>query len=189
MQNNNSNVNKISYANISEIKKLPFITNLPTEKQVIYNYPYFDENEKQFLCMFLNGNKEFNYIVAGSLDWFFYAKSKTDIEKDLFINFFDILIRNYSYTFAISSIEAIGNDILNLSAIFEKYFIFLNYMSGTPEKYKMILVRTEIEYFFGVIRSLYDILQILIKHFVKYYKNKDLPKKVMPKCLLKIHVN
>ncbi len=90
----------------------------------------------------------------------------------IFLTFF---IRNYSYASIKTSIDNIGHDILNLSAIFEKYFIFLKYMSTEPEKYKMILIRTEFEYFFGVIRSLYDLLQVLIKHFVIYHMKKELP--------------
>lgn len=172
--NSISEFSKINYINISEIKKLPYIVNTPTYNQAIYSYPYFDDDKTQFLWKFPNGNKELNYIFAVPIDCFFYSKSKIDIEKDLFIDFFDILICKYSYTFAKTSIDSIAHDILNLSATFEKYFIFLNYISVAPEKYKDVLIRTEIEYFFGVIRSLYDLLQILIKHFIKHYMKKDL---------------
>lgn len=176
-QRNNSSTIQINYVSAPELKKVPYIINIPTDKQAIYSYSYFDEGKKQFLWKFPNSNHEFNYISAVPLECLFYSKTKVDIEKDLFIDFFNVIICKYSHTFAKTSIDAIAHDILNLSAVFEKYFLFLNYMSSTPEKYKMILIRTEIEYFFGVIRSLYDLLQILIKHFVTNYTKIKLPDK------------
>jgi len=165
----------MSSIKISELKKLPYIANIPTGKQAFYSYPYFDEDKKQYLWQLPNENLEFIYLFAEPVECFYYSKSKTDIEKDLDINFFEVLICNYSYAFTKTSIDYIAHDILNLSAVFEKYFIFLNYTSLSPENYKQILIRTEIEYFFGVIRSLYDLLQILIKHFVKHYLKMELP--------------
>lgn len=176
-QSNNSDDTKVNYVNTFELNKLPYVINNPTDKQAIYSYPYFDEDKKEFLWKFPNGSKEFSYILAVPLDCLFYSKAKIDFDKDLFIDFLDIIVCKYSHTFAKTSIDAIAHDILNLSAVFEKYFLFLNYISSTPEKYKLVLIRTEIEYFFGVIRSLYDLLQILIKHFVKYYAKIDLPNK------------
>jgi hypothetical protein len=119
-------------------------------------------------------NQKCTLLYAEPVEGLYYAKAKMDVEKDIAIDFFNILIREYSFSFTKTSIESIMNDTLNMCAVLEKYFIFLNHISSTSEKYKPIIIRTEIEYFFGLIRSLYDLLQDVIKHFVKKYLKQDI---------------
>ena len=160
---------------ISELEKLPYIAGIPAENQTFYGFPYFDEDREQYSIQYFNDNGGIISLYAVPVESFYYSKSKTEIEEDLFTEFFNILICDYSYTFADTLIDEILNDISNLSAIFEKYFIFSNHFSTGSDRYKPVLVRTEIEYFFGVIRSLYDLLQNLIKLFVKNYMKIELP--------------
>jgi len=163
------------YIKNSELEKLPYISGFPAENQTLHGCPYFDEDRKRYLIQYFNEKGDIISLYAIPVKGFYYSKSKKDIEIDFFTEFFNIMYCDYSYTFAANLIYEILNDISNLSAIFEKYFIFLNHFSTDSSIYKPVLVRTEIEYFFGVIRSLYDLLQNLIKLFVKNYMKIDLP--------------
>jgi hypothetical protein len=165
----------IEYIPSIGLQKLPYVATKPNNDQVVYSYPYFVENEKQFYDQVPDKNNVFNFLYIEDMECFYYSKSKVNIEKDVFIDLFNVLICGYSYNFIATYIEAIDADVLNLSAVFEKYFILLNYLSAKPDDMKTILISTEIEYFFGVIRSIYDLLEKIIHLIAKKYCRIDLP--------------
>jgi hypothetical protein len=62
----------------------------------------------------------------------------------------------------------VERDILNCSAILEKYFIFLDLFQKTKDPLIANLVMTDVEFLFGNIRSLYDSLQVLISDILRH---------------------
>lgn len=158
----------------SELKLLPYIAHGMMTDQALYNYPYFDDTKNSYFLPFVNGDNKFSFLMAIPFESFYYAKQRMDDNKDLFLDFFNILICEYSLLSTNTCLGHIKDNLLKMSAVFEKYFIYLKYISQTSDKLKTIIVWTEIEYFFGLLRSLYDHIQITIKHFVQKYMKKEL---------------
>lgn len=72
-------------------------------------------------------------------------------------------------------LNGIIKDILNCSAFFEKYFIFHDLYLNSNDLSIRSLINTEIGYFFGNIRSIYDLLQKIIKSLWKIETGENLP--------------
>lgn len=61
------------------------------------------------------------------------------------------------------------------SVVVEKYLIFLDLYRNTKDVLTSNLITTDLEYFFGNIRSINDLLQSLIRDLWKRTSNKNLP--------------
>jgi len=166
-------MNSVTY---SELKRIPYIARGFMTDQMLYNYPYFDDGKNLYLLPFANNDHKFTFLMAIPVESFYYARQTMDDKKDVFIEFFNILICQYSFSSINTCLGHIKNDVLNISAVLEKYFIYHNFIAHVSEKYSPfpIIIWTDIEYFFGLIRSLFDHMQILIKHFVKRYQKVEL---------------
>jgi hypothetical protein len=95
-------------------------------------------------------------------------------QNDIYLDFNNVLIKNFSLPEINYYLNGVINDILNFSSFFEKYFI-LHDRYLTSKNFTSSLIITEIECFFGNIRSIYDLLQIIIKNLWYDETKKNLP--------------
>ncbi len=146
-----------------ELQNIPYVDNIPSDGRVVHLAPYFDEDKKGFIMHVPTGDNKLTWIWAEPGKSYYYGKSKFDERNDIYLNFINVLMQNYSYDTIIRTIEDIIEDIFNCSAFFEKYFILHAHYLETKDLFVSSLIATEIECFFGNIRSLYDLLQIIIK--------------------------
>ena len=158
-----------------ELKKIPYIDNLPLDDRVVHLYPYFDETKNGFITYAPNIDGTLTWVWAEPLESLYYTKSKSSDLNDIYLDFNNVLIQNYSYPSINYYLNGIIKDILNCSAFFEKYFIFHDLYLNSNDLSIRSLINTEIEYFFGNIRSIYDLLQKIIKSLWKIETGENLP--------------
>lgn len=146
-----------------ELKNIPYVDNIPSDGRLVYLAPYFDEKKQGFITHVPTRNNKLTWIWAEPAKSYYYSKSKFDEKSDIYLNLINVLIQNYCYDTVYHNIDGLLYDIFNCSAFFEKYFILHAHYLETGDLSTSDLIATEIECFFGNIRSLYDLLQIIIK--------------------------
>ena len=162
-------------AHREELEKIPYIDNIPSDDRVVHLYPYFDETKKGFITHTPNTDGTLAWLWAEPVESLYFAKSKSSDLNDIYLEFNNVLIQNYSYPSINYYLNGIIKDILNCSAFFEKYFIFLDLYINSDDLSIRSLISTEIEYFFGNIRSIYDLLQQIIKCLWEIETRQKLP--------------
>lgn len=146
-----------------ELQKIPYVDNIPSDGRLVYLAPYFDEDKQGFIMHVPTRNNKLTWIMAEPCKSYYYSKSKFNETNDIYLDLINVLIQSYSYDTIYHNIDGLLEDIFNCSAFFEKYFILHTHYLETKDLSTSDLIATEIECFFGNIRSLYDLLQIIIK--------------------------
>jgi hypothetical protein len=154
------------HASIELLKKIPFIDNVPQDGRAVLLPPYYDKTDSTFK-MYIPNKDRITWIYAKpNLAWY-YSKSLIDESKDIYISLFDNLARHFSFRSIINNFWRIILDIRNCGCIIEKYFIFLERYQETKNIEISFMMETDLEYFFGNIRSIYDLLQKTIRDLWK----------------------
>lgn len=161
--------------NRDELIKIPYIDNVPLDGREVHLYSYFDEVKNNFIMHIPDNDGKLLWILAEPGESFYYAKSKSNDLNDIYLDFNNILIQNYSYNSINYYHKGVVRDLLNCSTFFEKYFIFHELYLRSKDIHVSSLINTELEYFFGNIRSMFDLLQKIIKDLWKRETRKDLP--------------
>lgn len=164
----------MKYISKEEIQKIPYVDNMPSDGRVVHLAPYFDEDKNDFISYVPNGDNKLMWVLAEPGDSGYYGKSKLNETNDIYLDFINTLVQNYSYCKINHTIGGIIKDFFNCSAFFEKYFIIHAHYLDTKNVSTSSLVATEIECFFGNIRSLYDLLQTIIKNLWLIETKKEL---------------
>lgn len=157
-----------------ELKKVPYISNVPSNGRVLFSFPYFNKNDKTFK-IWLPQNNELTYLLAIPAESCYYAEEIVDASADIYIKMIDTIVRHYSFESLFEHLSSIVKDVLNCSVVVEKYFIFLERYRMTKDALSYGLIATELEYFFGNVRSLYDLLQKITKDLWTRASGKKLP--------------
>lgn len=158
-----------------ELNEIPYVDNVPSDGRVVHSYPYFDETKNGFITHIPNTDGTLTWVWAEPIESLYYAKSVPIDLNDIYLDFNNVLIQNYSYPTINYYLNGVIKDILNCSAFFEKYFIFHDLYINSNDLSIKSLISTEIEYFFGNIRSIYDLLQKIIKSLWKIETGENLP--------------
>lgn len=167
----------IAPAKKAALRKVPYITLIPEDGRTVSLQSYFDENEKTFKQP-IPKNNEIVFLKGKPEQGSYYARSVVDEERDVYLRLVDFITRYCSFPSTMKTLVGIERDILNCSAVAEKYFILLDLFRKKKNALIANLVMTDIEFLFSNIRSLYDSIQILIKDVLKRLgksKSRQLP--------------
>jgi len=168
----------IGPAKKAALKRVPYVNLIPEDGRIISLQSYFDENDKTFKQPFPK-NDEIIFLKGRPEQGPYYARSAVDEERDIHLRLVDFITRHCSFPSTMKTLLGIERDILNCSAVAEKYFIFLDLFRRKKDALIANLVMTDIEYLFGNIRSLYDSLQVLANDVLVHTgktRSKKLPK-------------
>lgn len=157
-----------------ELRKVPYVDHIPLDGRIVFCQPYFDKKDNTFKMFVPKGNK-LTWIFAEPVETCYYAEEIIDESKDIYLKLIDVIVRHYSFDSMINTLISIIRDIENCSAVVEKYFVFLGLYRNTKDVLTSNLIMTDLEYFFGNIRSIYDLLQSLVRDLWKRTSNKNLP--------------
>lgn len=157
-----------------ELRKVPYIDHIPLDGRMVFLQPYLDKKDNTFKT-FVPQGKKLTWIFAEPVEACYYAEGVIDDSKDIYLKMIDVIARHYSFDSVINTLLSIIRDIENCSVIVEKYFVFLGQYRNTKDVLTYNLITTDLEYFFGNVRSLYDLLQNVIKDLWKRASNKILP--------------
>ena len=136
-----------------ELKKVPYISHTPSNGRVLFSYPYFNKNDKTFKLWFPQNNG-LTCLFAMPAESCYYAEEIVDVSNDIYVKMIDTIVRHYSFESLFEYLSSIVKDVLNCSVVVEKYFIFLERYRKTKDVLSYGLIATELEYFFGNVRSL-----------------------------------
>ena len=126
--------------------------------------------------MFVPQGNKLTWIFAEPVEGCYYAEEIIDESKDIYLKMIDAIGRHYSFDSVINTLLSAIRDIENCSAVVEKYFVFLDLYRNTKDVLTSNLITTDLEYFFGNVRSLYDLLHDVMKDLWKRTVKKKLPK-------------
>lgn len=160
--------------NKDELRKVPYITHIPSDGRLVFLQPYLDKRDNKFKVYVPQGDK-LTWIFAEPVEACYYSEKIIDESKDIYLTIIDVVARYYSFGSVINTLIKIMRDILNSSVAVEKYFVFLDLYRKTKDVLVINLVTTDLEYFFGNTRSLYDLLQNLIQDLWKRASKRNLP--------------
>ena len=165
---------RLSSVPIKELEKIPYIDYLPRDGRTFFSQPYFNPDDKTFK-IYIPQAEKIIWLFAEPFESCYYAQSILDESTDIYLGVVDIIGRHYSFGSVLQNLLSIIRDILNCGVAIEKYFIFLDRFKNTKDTLSSSLVATELEYFFGNLRSLYDLLQNVIKDLWMRNTGKKLP--------------
>ncbi len=165
----------------SELVKIPFIDSKNLEGRVLTTLTFFEGGEWQMWFPSPSGLIRIKGEPAEA-DYFARMPEK---DTDIYLDFLNFMTQRACWADAIYFIDGIRNDIHNLGASIEKFDLF--YHRSSSDKRRRTEIRrfasTELEYIFGVCRSLFDLLQEVVAAlwqktvlFDKSIKKRELPK-------------
>ena len=157
-----------------ELKKIPYLDYYPHDGRTIFSQPYFNPVDKSFKIFIPQGGKII-WLFAKPVESCYYAESNLDESTDIYISAIDIIARHYFFESLSQNFTSLITDINNCGVSLEKYFIFLDHYKNKKDTMSSGLIATELEYFFGNLRSLYDLLQGIINDLWKRAAGKKLP--------------
>jgi hypothetical protein len=163
---------------LAEIRKIPFIDHANLFGRVINALWFFEDNEWHLWVCTTEGLKK---ISGFPTEGFYFAKAP-ERESDINLTFLEFIAQHACWPSIVKPLLGLRNDFLNMSASVKKFDILRDYAS-TLKTSASRLVITELEYLFGLCRSVYDLLQEVISglwdnvHLIDATaKKKQLPK-------------
>lgn len=145
------------------LKGVPYITNVPSDGRAIFLQPYFDRTDRKFKMYVPQGNK-LTWLFSEPIQSCYYAESVVDVSNDIYLKTVDVIVQHYSFESVLNTLIRINRGITNCGVVVEKYFVFLNLFRNTKDYSIVNLVETDLEYLFANVRSIYDLLQNVIRY-------------------------
>jgi len=161
----------------SELTKIPFIDSKNIGGRVLTTLIFFEEGEWQLWLPLQTGLERFKGEPAEA-DYFARTQER---DTDIYLDFLNFMTQRACWADAMRFIDGIRNDIHNLGASLGKLQLF---HSSSTDKHQEVrrFASTEVEYIFGICRSLFDLLQEVI---VTLWQKIELKDKSLKKCNLK----
>jgi hypothetical protein len=151
---------------LAELDKLPYYQYRQADRRVVVIFPYWETGE--FHLPIPDPEREEIASILKPVAFAkgsYIAKEAADPTIDIHIPIFELVVQRYSFPYTMDIMDTIVSDILNFSAILEKYeIIFRDSRRGSGGfRDHALLIESELELIFYNVRSLYDRLQALIK--------------------------
>lgn len=157
---------------ISDLEETPFTTH--TKGRVIPNSIFYDTNfdvknvpdniKNEDWFMLVPGPKGgLDWVFAESISSTYFGAECANDECDIVIDFLSVYYQFLSWPDIMGIIPDMIDDIRNISASISKIAIYQAMSKETTSHLRRFVI-TEIEYLFSVCRSLYDLLQFVIKN-------------------------
>jgi hypothetical protein len=167
-------VSYLSSIPFEELKNIPYLNYYHNDGRAIFSQPYFNPADKTFKIYLPQGGKII-WLFAEPVESGYYAESNLNESTDIYISAIDIIARQYFFESLFDDFTSLITDINNCGISIEKYHIFLDLYKNKNDTMCSSLLATELEFFFGNLRSLYDLLQAIINDLWKRATGKKLP--------------
>ncbi len=160
-----------------EFNKLPYIDHLP-EDETILSFHVVNKDGRLIMPLFDPNQKRFNYHSVFLFPTFYLSPQNNKLaESDVYLHSLDQLRQEFGYFSLINDRNGLEHDIKMICSVFEKYFLYMDYFqSRTVDRQIHDLYTSDIEYFFGVIRSGFDEIYSIIKKLSDIQLQETLPK-------------
>jgi hypothetical protein len=162
----------------SELTKIPFIDSKNIGGRVLTTLTFFEEGKWH---MWFPTSTKLIPIIGEPIEADYFARSAVK-DTDIYLEFLNFMTQHACWADAMQFIDGIRNDIHNLGASLSKLDLFYHSFRDKHIEVRRF-VSTELEYIFGVCRSLFDLLQEVVAAlwqktilFDKSIKKRELPK-------------
>jgi len=162
----------------SELIKIPFIDSKNIGSRVLTTLTFFEKGEWQMWLPLPNGLTRMKGEPAEA-DYF---ARKPEKDTDIYLDFLNFMTQRACWADTMRFIDGIRNDIHNLGASLGKLDLFHRSSTDSSAEVRRF-ASTEIEYIFGVCRSLFDLLQAVIATLWRRIEllDKKIKKRQLPK--------
>ncbi len=170
----------------SELTKIPYIDSNNLGDRVISTLIFFEEGEWNIWVPSPTGLLR---MRGRPVEADYFAR-KPEKDTDIYLEFLNFMTQRACWMNAMPFIDGIRNDIHNLGASLGKLDLFHRSTEDKPISVTRF-ASTEIEYIFGVCRSLFDLLQEIIAVICLKidFRNKSNKMKNLPKSFSKMVLN
>lgn len=156
----------------SDIDGTPFTTY--TRGRVIPNTVFYDPDfdadnvpdnikDEDWFMLVPSPRGGLDWVFAESISSTYFGAECANDERDIMMDFLDVYYQFLSWPDIMGILPDIIDDIRNISACISKLAIYQSISKETTSHLRRFVI-TEIEYLFSVCRSLYDLLQFIIKN-------------------------
>ncbi|MHA1409292.1 MAG: hypothetical protein ACTSQY_03050 [Candidatus Odinarchaeia archaeon] len=147
----------------SLLKQVPYISHIPTDGRTVFLQPYYNEKKNAF-DLYNPVGDELHILWSHLTEGRYWSPRLVNLKNDLYIEFFDTLAKHYTLPHILNEMIRIEADIMNCCTVVGKYFLHLNVFLETKSQAISNMVRTDLEYYFGNVRSLYDLIQSIVQN-------------------------
>jgi len=148
-------------ANLEELSKVSYLEIKELDGRIIPLQPGFNENNEWE--MWLPGPTGLVKMQSTEpVESHYFAKDRVS-EMDGYLDFSNCMLKRAYYPDVAYHIEAILDDLHNLGASVEKLELFFDDWQKEHSRVTRRFVSTELEYIFNVCRSMFDLLQLIIR--------------------------
>jgi hypothetical protein len=146
-----------------ELRKLPYVKNLPAPGRAISLRSFWDDRARDWILFLQVAPGELGRIAGGETalgSYFGYVPY--DATADLELPIATLVSQYLSFPDVNEVCNSFENDANHLAAVMEKYRI-MSHLRSTPGIAASSLIGTELEYLLVLCRSMYDLVQELAK--------------------------
>lgn len=149
---------------VAEVKKLPYLASLPSDRRrIVPVLPFFEVTTGEWHTYIQHGDNQLIRMADGELiSGSYLARSPADPTCDFELELGTVIMRNFSHPEILQPFQHLENDVHRFASILYKYKLFWEHRHAAPSAPD--LVESELEYLVFVIRSFYDLLQNIIHH-------------------------
>lgn len=152
---------KLITINSSEWAKIPFIDSKNIGGRILTTSIFFEQKEWQMWLPVPPEPAKLIRIQGQPVEANYFARER-EKDTDIYMDFLNFIAQCACWPETIKFINSIEDDIHNLGASLGKLELFYHSSKTNPKSDFTRFVSTEIEYIFGVCRSLFDLLQEII---------------------------
>jgi hypothetical protein len=150
-----------------ELSKLPFVRHIPTDGRIVSLQSYYDHATGSWHLYVPVRQGELGRIAGGKpVSGSYFSTGAADPTCDLELPLGTLITQHLSFPDVIREFNKLESDIHRCAAILEKYHLLSSRRYDTRSE-SSLLVISELEYLLLLLRSLYDLLQGVVRQVSK----------------------
>lgn len=160
------------------VADMPFVKELPHDGRLVFVAPYYDCKRAEW-SVYIELTSEKGKFLRMSTAWpatdIYLAEQPERPKQDPELPFGTFITQRFSFPGINGPFGSIVSDVQNLACILEKYRV-LSTLAQEPSMTSLLL-ETEVEYLLFVVRSVYDLLQLISRNVGQLVRNASDPTK------------
>jgi len=171
---------------LSDLAKIPHIECGNLQGRTIATLTFFVDGEWQ---LWLPTEKGLLCLKGQPAEGFYFAR-QPELPTDVYLHFLDFIAQRGCWPSVVRSLRGLMEDFFNLGACIKKFDILFEHSQGKGTSASR-LVATELEYLFGLCRSVFDLLQevIALQWENVHLLDQSIKKKQLPKTFSSMVLN
>ncbi len=148
---------------VRELLKLPYLRNVPRDGRIVPLITWYEPTAADWHLYMPVKPGELGRMAGGEpISGSYISSGAADTTGDFEFALGTLVVQHLSFIEVLSELSKLENDVHRCAAILEKYhLLWTTRMGGTRSA--SLLIQSELEYLMFLLRSLYDLLQGMIR--------------------------